>query len=254
MYLPLLVKENGRTFNIDDNMLLLDIIARELHDLILDVEPLPDGLQGLCVRYHRDAAEDGTPPPLDFGLTAELLSVLRVPAIRGLERLRDKNLTTLCNSLEEALLRGLGHYHDWPIFKFTHSVSLGQYLEVVGEDSISVQAIRDFDNLIDSVIQGAVTECELQELCKWIVHDAFGNQSEDHKQLVSDLRDMLVTKTRLRRAYPQKRRSRRALAKKSRQGITRHDQVLRWAWRHRVCGTLRTCTHRRFRDEDLPTG
>ena len=54
--------------------------------------------------------------------------------------------------------------------------------------------IRELDDRIDSVIQGAVTECELQDLCKWIVHNAFGNQSEDHAKLVSDLRDMLVAK------------------------------------------------------------
>ena len=85
MYLPLLIKENGQTFNIDENKLLLDIIAGQLNDFILEVESLPDDLRKSCVRYHRDAAEDGSHPPLDFGLTAELLSLMKVPAIRGLE-------------------------------------------------------------------------------------------------------------------------------------------------------------------------
>ena len=192
MYLPLLVREDGREFNFK-NPRLQNTIARELEFVVLDVAPLPDGLQGRCVHYHRDAAKDGG-HPLDFGLTAELLSVLTLPAIRGLKTLIDKSVQLLCDDLEAALILGLGHYHDWPIFKFTQSLSLGQYLEVIDKGLVSPEAIRDLDVRIDKVIKGAVTECELDALCRAIVQDAFGNQPVDAELLVPGIRDMLVTK------------------------------------------------------------
>lgn len=192
MYLPLLVSEDGEKFNFQSQRLKA-IIALELKSVVSDLAPLPDGLQGRCVYYHRETAGDGGRVS-DFGLTAELLSVLTVQAICGLLDFKEEELRSLRNDLEAALIRGVGRYHDWPIFRFTHSVSLAQYLEVVGKDLISVGAVRDLDDRIDSVIQGAVTECELDELCKSIVEDAFGKQPGDHELLVSDMRDMLVTK------------------------------------------------------------
>jgi hypothetical protein len=139
------------------------IIAVELESIVRDLAPVPNAMQGRFVYYHRDAAVDGR-RSLDFGLTAELLSVLTVPAIRGLLNFSDEILRNLCDDLDAALLRGLSRYHDWPIFKFTHSVSLGQYLEVVGKNLISVDTIKRLDNQINTAIEGGVTENDLDIL------------------------------------------------------------------------------------------
>jgi SAM-dependent methyltransferase len=198
MYLPLLItKDHGRFHEFLDQR-LLDKCALEVASVIRDLAPVPDGQGGLCLYYHRDPKLGGAGRPQDFGLTAELLALLKRSAMRPLiQRFLnwdDRKYNELIEQLDTALERGFDRYHDWPVFKFTHGISFGQYLEVIDADLFNVAAVRALDERIDEISKLSVTEYDLDVLCEYIVEQSFVTCPSCVRPSIPDIRDLLVTK------------------------------------------------------------
>jgi len=195
MYLPFLITEDGSKFHEFLDLGLLDTCAREVCKILSELPP-PDELTGLCLYNHQDP---GTGRPRDFGLTAELLALLKKPAMKPLiQKLMHwdtEQYKKLTDSLDVALVRSFDEYHERPLFKFTHGVAFARYLEAVDDELINIETVRALDQHIDKVLDRGVTELDLNELCKSIVGRAFATcPSPVTEPKIENMRDLLVTK------------------------------------------------------------
>ncbi len=201
MYFPFLVTSDGKEMIalVDDRLRTrcADCFDQLLEDISVPFDP-NDPTKSL-VRYHRDPIDGISPANYvvrDWGLSAELAAVLELPAARSF--LVDRNpsfeeeLDKKRDALRSALLQTFDSYHTYPdIFKFTHGVSFGRYLQLAQAHSIDLTELKQLDKAIRELCRKGVTEKGLNELIETEILARAGNPQDVEK---SAIRDMLVSK------------------------------------------------------------
>lgn len=201
MYFPFLITNDGQKLNDLIDPFIQTRCAQCLGQMLADIA-IPfnseDPVKSL-VRYHRKPVEglsQGDIVVRDWGLSAELAAILKLPAVSTLLCNENSMLTnvleTKLNALIAALLQTFDKYYKYPqIFKFTHGVSFGRYLQIVKPDSLCQSELRHLDESITKLCSKGVTENGLGELIKNDILAQAGNPKDIY---VNAIKDMLVDK------------------------------------------------------------
>lgn len=174
MYLPSLLSPHGAAFCRRDHT-LESRIALCLRGMVeeIDIPFDEDRPTASLIHYHRDpgAAYGALAPgfsPRDWGLSAELASLLEAPAIQsllesnGMER---SALDARRGALRRALLATVdGWFRSPEIFEFAHSGSFARYLNLCRPDCIPPGAIAALDEQLEALRHQGITEEGLQTL------------------------------------------------------------------------------------------
>lgn len=184
MFLPLLLDESGSRFTRQDDLphAVKQRIVTSLRHLMNEVEQdTTDSSKGL-IRYHNSVGR--TQAPRDWGLSAELLRLLDMPAIQALlqdagveETALNQRRSILRRSLRETLAN-YGKYH--PVFRFTHGLSVGAYLSEQVARRISPRQMTVLDEQIRVAGEQACSEQALHRLAQCILTGEFVTDRNDN--------------------------------------------------------------------------
>lgn len=167
MFLPLLISQDGKTF-LRGGELRGPIKARlgyTLNQLLNEIKESNDPETGLIYYYNHPSL---ALRPRDWGLSAELLSLLELPAIEHLILQAGGNEDNLNHSkqiLRCALLNTLADYpKHQKVFKFTHGLSCGGFLGSGIASRICPEHVVKLDKKIVSAMDQKSTEKALYRL------------------------------------------------------------------------------------------
>lgn len=193
MYFPFLVSEDGHNMLVKGHNLRIHC-ADCLDELLSEIK-IPfttDQPSHALIKYHV-----GETAPRDWGLSAELAAILELPAARNL-LIDFKNWTKAQvdekrKALRIALLHTFDMYYtQGEIFKFTHGVSFGRYLQLTASNSIRRKELNDLDAEISKLCHTGVTENAIYNLLNSFLQTAQARDKDDVN--LNSVKDLLVAK------------------------------------------------------------
>jgi 2-polyprenyl-3-methyl-5-hydroxy-6-metoxy-1,4-benzoquinol methylase len=184
MFLPWLLDESGSRF-LRKNELghkVKQRIAHGLASLLSEIEASSNLSEGL-IRYHESAGRKGA--PRDWGLSAELLRILEMPAIQDLledANVHERNLAQKRSVLRRALHETLADYGKYHVaFRYSHGLSIGAYLSEEVARRINPLQVTLLDKQIEVAREELCSEQALHRLAQCILAGRLVTEQEDRK-------------------------------------------------------------------------
>jgi SAM-dependent methyltransferase len=204
MHMPFLLTESHAEFHKFVDARVQERCLNLLREILR--ESSMDGRVAQLCFYYRDSAVNplyrGNNRPSDWGLTAELLTLVSSPGVRDLgskngdfwDGLPDPD--QLIHALTSSLLASFDQYQTHPsLFKFTHATSFARYLLTVDHDIFNIDAVRGLDRHIEASATAGNTESSLHHLCEALSKDVCGEAFQPDKLInIAAMRDLLVDK------------------------------------------------------------
>ena len=171
MMLPLLVSEDGKRFTRKSDLKSTEWsrLSGELVAMLEEVDS-QDGTTSGLVRYCDQMRDPKA--PRDWGLSAELLGLIEMPAIADLLLTAGLSATDLDEKkrvLKQSLLKTLVDVSKHrEVFKFSHGISCGAFLRSDVVDRICHEHVVELDQYIVRAMAHGSTEKALHELAMQI--------------------------------------------------------------------------------------